>query len=168
METVVWESAAFSWYNTRCLWWRAYLLHKTPSWTPSQTTLMALVSIFCLKDFHCALQSVHLLWFFGHCVIIKIVQSACFKLFLRRYTLFDLTGVAGKYIYLTFEAATLPFKSTVAFRGLATCIFVTHVRIVTGTEKCRCCQKCPVVRSNYKIETYNSKPELEMETECAV
>lgn len=100
--------------------------------------------------------------------IIKIVQSACFKLFLRRYTLFDLTGVAGKYIYLTFEAATLPFESTVAFRGLATCIFVTHFRIVTGTEKCRCCQKCPVVRSNYKIETYNSKPELEMETECAV
>lgn len=43
----------------RCLWWRASSPHKTPSWTPSRTTLMAPVSIFCTRDDftpHSALQ----------------------------------------------------------------------------------------------------------------
>lgn len=60
-------------------------------------------------------------------------------------------------------------KLTVAFRILAFGIFVTHFRIVTGTEKHCCRQMClTVVRSNYKTASCDSEPELDMETDSTV
>ena len=58
---------------------------------------------------------------------------------------------ANKWISV-FKAAAPPAQPTAAFRILAFGIYVTHFRIVTGSEKHCCQQVCPsIVRSSYKI-----------------